>query len=359
MKASKLILEGIKKALTTGEATVSFRKEDKKSKENANLDEASAITGSGLNVGGKTYFDEAFAALRYANPFRIGSRQILAPSNSAVQFVAKTGNATNSTSGNNPWGYTFTPNNGSPDIATNIWQLPTRVISAQLPIRTAVLTDVNYLEEAIVQDLFLEFSQLEAASMALNNDQAGSTTITTGATDGLRGLGVYSTSTTTASYGTSGTSMTDGIHTILYEAYSSTTPTYDNLVNTLNKLPAQYWYMEGTAWHMHPALIAQLRKIHDTAGLPILLEVGDGDGGAAVHIFGIPVIPNPYLSAPASGALSGVLANWPQFYTIADAEQWTLKRFDQTQPGFITLYAEERLASSIRNPFAGVFIYGA
>jgi len=360
MKASKLILEGIKKALTTGEATVSFRKEDKKSKkETANLDEASALTGSGLDVGGKTYFDEAFAALRYANPFRIGSRQIAITDTSAVQFVAKVGNATNSTGSNNPWGYTFTPNNGSPNIATSIWQLPTRVISAQLPIRTAILGDVNYLEEAIVKDLFLEFSQLEAASMALNNDQAGSTTLNTGATQGLRGLGVYATSATTASYGTSGTAMTDGIHTILYEGYNATTPTYDNLVNTLNKLPAQYWYMPGTAWHMHPALIAQLRKVKDTAGLPVLLEIGDGDGGAAVHIFGIPVIPNPYLSAPASGALMGVLANWEQFYTIADAEEWTLKTFDQTQPGFLTLYAEERLASSIRNPYAGVFIYGA
>ena len=360
MKATKLVLEGIKKALKDGEATISFRKEDKKSKkEIANLDEASALTGSGLDVGGKTYFDEAFAALRYANPFRIGSRQIAVTDTSAVQFVAKVGNATNSTSGHNPWGYTFTPNNGNPNYATNIWQLPTRVISAQLPIRTAVLSDVNYLEEAIVKDLFLEFSQLEAASMAQNNDQAGSTTITTGATDGLRGLTVYQTSTSAASYGTSGTLMTNGIHTVLYESYSSTAPTYDDLVNTLNLLPAQYWYMPGTAWHMHPALIALLRKVHDTAGLPILLEVGDGDGGAAVHIFGIPVIPNPYLAAPGAGKLMGVLANWEQFYTIADAETWNLKMFDQTQPGFVTLYAEERLASSIRNPYAGVFIIGA
>ena len=159
MKATKLVLEGIKKALKDGEATISFRKEDKKSKkEIANLDEASALTGSGLDVGGKTYFDEAFAALRYANPFRIGSRQIAVTDTSAVQFVAKVGNATNSTSGHNPWGYTFTPNNGNPNYATNIWQLPTRVISAQLPIRTAILGDVNYLEEAIVKDLFLEFS---------------------------------------------------------------------------------------------------------------------------------------------------------------------------------------------------------
>ena len=231
--------------------------------------------------------------------------------------------------------------------------------AVELAVGVVIGAAFNTMVQAIVKDLFLEFSQLEAASMATNNDQAGSTTITTGGTQGLRGLGVYGASTSAASYGTSGTAMTNGIHTILYEAYSATAPTYDDLVNTLNLLPAQYWYMPGTAWHMHPALISLLRKVKDTAGLPLLLEVGDGDGGAAVHIFGIPVIPNPYLSAPASGALMGVLANWEQFYTIADAETWTLKRYDQTQPGFVTLYAEERLASSIRNPYAGVFIYGA
>ena len=37
----------------------------------------------------------------------------------------------------------------------------------------------------------------------------------------------------------------------------------------------------------------------------------------------------------------------------------TLQRFDQTAPGFVTLYAEKRLASTIRDPFAGVFLIGS
>ena len=88
-------------------------------------------------------------------------------------------------------------------------------------------------------------------------------------------------------------------------------------------------------------------------------EVGDEDGGAVAFIFGFPVIPNPYLDAPAAGKISGVLANWDQFLTIADAEEMNIKRFDQTAPGFVTLYAEKRLASTVRNPFAGVFLVGA
>ena len=171
MKITEKILDGIKQAIVEG------------GKVNINLAEASALTGSGSGVGGNVIFDDSFAALRQANPFRMGARQISA-SGSDVQFVAKTGNAANST---NPWGYTFTPNTGSPNTDTTIWQLPVRVLTAQLPIRTAVLSDVNYLNETLVQDLFLEFSQLEAASMAVTNDQAGSTTTSTGGTSGLRG----------------------------------------------------------------------------------------------------------------------------------------------------------------------------
>lgn len=351
MNTSERILNGIKQALTEGEAKVNLFEEKAQ-----DVNEASALTGSGLNVGGKTYFDDAFAALRYANPFRIGARQIKSTNTSAVQFVAKTGNAANST---NPWTYAVVPDSGSPNIATSIWQLPTRVITAQLPIRTAAMSDINGIESAIVNDLMLEFSQLEAASMALNNDQSGTTTTSTGGEDGLRGLNTYLINTSTASYGTSGTAITDGIHTVVYESISASSPTYDDLVNTINKLPPQYWYRPNTAWHMHPGLIAKLRSMTATGGLPLLFEVGDGDGGAVTHIFGIPVVPNPYLQAPATNALMGVLADWDEFLTIADAEEMNIQRFDQTAPGFVTLYAEKRLASTVRNPFAGVYMIGA
>ena len=342
------ILKGIKEALTHGKSVVNFS-------EKAEVNEASALTGSGLNVGGKNYFDDATAALRYANPFRIGSRQIMGKG-SAAQFVAKTGNATSAT---NPFGYTVDPNSGSPNIATTYWQLPMRVISAQLPIRSAALSDINGLESAVVEDLMLEFSQVEAASMGLNNDQTGTTTTTLGGESGLRGFPVYGKSTTAASYGTSGTAMTNGLHTILYEAFSASAPTYDDLVNTLNLLPAQYWYLPTTAWHLHPTLISQLRKLKDTAGLPLLIETGEQGEGSGVNLFGIPVIPNPYLNTPAAGKIMGVLANWDRFVTIVDGEEMSIQMLEQTQPGFVTIYAERRMATAIRDPFAGVFLVGA
>lgn len=348
MKISERILEGIKTALVEGEAVVKLAESAK------DIKEASAITGSGSGIGGRTYFDDAFAAPRYMNPFRMGSREVLI-SGSDMQFVAKTGNAADSA---DPWGYTVSPNSGSPNIDTSFWQLPVRVISAQLPVRTAVLNDVNNLDMAIVEDLGMEFSQIEAQSMATNSDQSGSTTTTTGAESGLRGLTSYATSTTAAAFGTSGTAITNGIHTIKSIEHSTTVPDYDMMVNLANALPAQYWAMPTTAWHIHPTLISSIRKLKNTAGLPLFIEVGDEDGAALGYVFGFPVIPNPYLDAPAVGAIPLVLANWAQFLTIADTEEMTIRTYEQTQAGFITIYAEKRIVSSVRNPFAGVFLKG-
>lgn len=335
MSKTQKILDGIKKAIHEGV------------KVSVDLNEASSLTGSGLDVGGRTHFDDAFAALRYANPFRMGSRQISVPNNSAVQFVAKTGNALTQA---NPWGYTFTPNAGTPNTSTTIWQLPVRVLSAQLPIRSAVLSDINYLEESVVEDLALEFASQEGASMAANDDQTGTTTATTGGEDGLRGLDSY-VSASASAYGTSGTAITNGIHSIATVSLSGGAIVYDNIAAAANKFPAQYWGMEGNAWHISPAMIQTLRQLKDDQNLPQFLELGEpNEGGAIGSIFGWPVIPNSFLTA----AFPIYLANWPRFLTIADVENMSLQMLDQSAPGFVTIYAEKRLASTVRDPFAGV-----
>lgn len=309
--------------------------------------EASALTGSGSGIGGRVLFDDAFAALRYANPFRQGSR-LMTVEGSDAQFVAKVGNATDQAG--NPWGYAVQNNNGSPDTDTKIWQLPVRVVAARLPIRSAVLSDVNGLQSELVEDLMLEFAQLEGASMAINNDQAGSTTTTTGATNGLRGLDMYLDGAASA-FGTSGTAITNGIHTIATQT-ATTTVKYSDLVAAASKLPAQYWAQPGTAWHMSPSVIQTLRSETDLQGLPIILESGDEDGGAVTHIFGFPVVPNPYLSA----TYPIYLANWPRFFQIGDHTEFSLQLMEQTAPGFVTMYAEKRVVSTVRDPFAGVRI---
>jgi hypothetical protein len=64
MNTSERILNGIKQALTEGEAKVNLVQE----KAQVDVNETNQLTGSGLDKGGRTYFDDAFAALRYANP---------------------------------------------------------------------------------------------------------------------------------------------------------------------------------------------------------------------------------------------------------------------------------------------------
>lgn len=335
MSATQKILEGIKQSIAENR------------KVTIDLSEASTLTGSGLNVGGRTYFDDAFARQRSMNPFRMGARNIKAPNTSAMQFVAKTGNAASAT---NPWGYTFTPNTGSPDTATSTWQLPTRVIVAQLPVRTAVLDDINGIEKELIEDLIAEFSQIEGQSMAINNDQSGTTTTTTGGTNGLRGLDSY-TSASTSAYGTSGTAITNGIHSIATVSLGGTTPTYNKVTNIANALPSVYWGLPTTAWMMTPTMIQTLRQLKDSQGLPLFLEMGEADeSGALGSIFGWKVIPNPYMSE----TFPIYLANWDRFLTIADVEEMSVQMMEQTAPGFVTMYAEKRVVSSVRDPFAGV-----
>jgi HK97 family phage major capsid protein len=334
-----LIYEAIKKALVEGESKVT-------------LNEASDLTGSGSGIGGRTIYDDSFAPLRMANPIRTCARQITTIGSDEA-FVAKTGNATDPT---NPWGYTFTPNVGTPGEDTSYWQIPVKVISAQIPIRTAVLSDINNLEESVVMDLALEFLQQEALSMMFNNDQSGSTTYTTGAEYGLRGLNSYPYSTSAASFGTNGSALDDGIHTVLTVAQAGEYLVYNDIANLASALPAQYWNFDTTCWMMHPTTIRNLRELTGgSSGLPVFLEVGDKDGSAVGNIFGHSVIANPYMDVEGGTLKYPVyLADWSRFVTIADNEEFTFKRFEQTQPGFVTLYAEKRMVSTIRDVYAGV-----
>lgn len=340
------ILEAVKTALVEGEAKV-------------NLNEASALTSSGSGVGGRVIYDDAFASKREHNPLRDGSRKIIT-SGSDEAFVVKTGNATLIENGsNNPWGYPVNNNTGSPNIATSFWQLPVRCINASVPVRTAVLSDINYLEETIAEDLMLEFAQQEALSMMFNNDQSGSTTVNYGATSGLRGLNSYAGSTSSASFGTSGSAITNGLHTVLeVQQASATSVSYDDLANLQGALPSQYLYKDTTAWMMHPSTIQALRKLKASASANNFLEVGSEDGGAVIYIFGHRVIPNPYMDVAGNGKYPVYLGEWDRFFTIADNEEMSIKLTEQTSVGFITFYAEKRVCSTIRDVFAGVRLVG-
>jgi len=159
------------------------------------------------------------------------------------------------------------------------------------------------------------------------------------------------TSASASAYGTSGTAITNGIHSIATVSLAGATVTYNKVADIANALPSQYWALPTTAWFMTPTMIQTLRQLKDTAGLPLFLELGEpGEGGAVGSIFGWPVIPNPFMSS----TFPIYLANWDRFLTIADVEEMNIQMMEQTAPGYVTMYAEKRVASSVRDPFAGV-----
>ena len=140
-----LILEAVKTALSEGRADVSLK-------------EAAGLTGSGTGVGGRVIYDQAFAPLRYGNPFRMCGVREIATIGSEEAFVVKTGNATViQTSTTNPWGYSVKDDVGN--YATSFWQVSVKSINAVVPIRTAIMSDINGLDESIVSDIALEFAQ--------------------------------------------------------------------------------------------------------------------------------------------------------------------------------------------------------
>jgi len=336
---TETVLEAIKK---------SFKKWEKVS---VDLKEASTLTASGSGVGGRVIYDDAFAALRYANPFRAAGVRVIPTTGSDEAFVVKTGNVTNPT---NPWGYTFTPNVGTPNTATQFWQLPIQVVSAQVPVRTAVLSDINNLDNTLLTDVALEFSVVEAQSMMFNNDQSGSTTTAYGAGYGLRGLNSYP-GASTAAFGTNGSGPTNGIHTVLTVASASSGAiVYNDLAGLVSQLPPQYYNLPTTAWMMHPSTITYIRELKDSSGLPLFLDVGEKDGTFLGSLFGIRVIANPFMDTIGSGKLPVYLAAWERFMTIADHTEMSFQWFEQTAPGYMTLYAEKRLCSTIRDVFGGV-----
>lgn len=339
----------------------------------AYMAEASALTAGGDGKGGRTAYDPVFVALRLRNPLRGVSRTV-ATDGSSYQFRVKTGNA------GAQWGYAI-QNNGTPTTEdTSIWQLVLKDINVQFPIRTAALDDIDGLEANVVDDMLAEFAQAEATSMIQNNDQSGTgSTVTTGGADGLRGLDQYGGAnatytggtTSTASFGSSGTGSSSGLHNLAtYDQLTSNANTvgaasitYKDVINFIYALPQQYWTPDAK-FLINPVLLSQIRGLTDTNGTPVFERMSPLEtDGIVGRLLGFDVVVNKYLDTPSqltSGAVGTsslypmYFADWSRFHTIVDRLNMIVRRYDQTLPGYITFYGEKRLATSVRDPNAGV-----
>lgn len=334
----------------------------------AYLKEASALTGSGAGVGGRTAYDPVFHPLRLMNPLRGVSRSV-ATDGSTYQFRAKVGNA------GATWGYAIQNNGAATTVTTNIWQLTLQDVNTQFPIRTAALDDIDGLEANVVDDMMAEFSQVEGQSMILNNDQTD-TPNTYGGTNGLRGLNQYGGANSTytggtvsvASFGTSGTGSTSGLHNLAtYDQITTNGNTvganniqYKDVVNFIYSLPQQYWTPDAK-FLISPILLQAIRGLTDSQGRPIYVDGLAREDGIVGQLLGFDVVVNRYLNAPSqtTTGTAGTTSLYPMYFgdfkrghTIVDRLNMILRRYDQTLPGFITFFGEKRLATSVVDPFA-------
>jgi HK97 family phage major capsid protein len=337
------------------------------SEHQAYLTEASTLTGSGAGIGGRTAYDPVFHKLRLMNPMRGVSRNV-STDGSTYQFRAKTGNA------GAAWGYAIQNNGGATTQGTTVWQLNMQDINVQFPIRTAALDDIDGLEANVVDDMLQEFSQQEGLSMILNNDQAGTTTTSTGGTNGLRGLNQYGGANASyaggtisvAEFGTTGYASSDGLHEIAtYDQITTNggtavnNVTYLDLIQFIHDLPQQYWNA-GNCFIINPIMLAGIRGLRDDNGTPVFERMSpliyDGIVG---KLLGFDVIVNTYLNSPISVGGGGstnlypmYFGDWNRGHTIVDRLSMILRRYEQTAPGFITFYGEKRLATSVVDPFS-------
>jgi len=337
----------------------------------AYLNEASALTGSGNNQGGRTAYDPVFAALRLANPLRGVSRTV-ATDGSSYQFRVKTGNA------GAAWGYGIQNNGSATTEDTSIWQIVLQDLNVQFPIRTAALDDIDGLEANVVDDMLAEFAQSEALSMIQNNDQ-GATSLPYGGSNGLRGLDQYAGAnstyaggtTSTAAFGSSGTGSTSGLHSLAtYDQLTTNANTvgannitYADVVNFVYALPQQYW-TESAKFVISPILLNAIRALRDDNGAPIFnRNEGLSVDGIVGNLLGFDVVVNKYCDTPSQSTTGSAgtsslypmyFADWSRFHTIIDRLNMVMRRYDQTLPGYITFFGEKRLATSVRDPNAGV-----
>jgi HK97 family phage major capsid protein len=335
----------------------------------AYMKEASALTGSGNNQGGRTAYDPVFAALRLANPMR-GLSRTVATDGSSYQFRVKTGNA------GAAWGYAIQNNGAATTQDTTIWQIVLQDLNVQFPIRTAALDDIDGLEANVVDDMLMEFSQSEALSMVQNNDQ-GATSLPYGGSNGLRGLDQYAGANatytggtcTTAAFGSSGTGSSSGLHSLAtYDQLTTNANTvgannisYVDVINTIYSLPQQYW-TANAKFMVSPILLNAIRALRDTNGAPIFnRNEGLSVEGIVGQLLGFDVVVNKYCDTPSQTTTgsAGTTSLYPMYFgdftrghTIVDRLNMIMRRYDQTQPGFITFFGEKRLATSVRDPNA-------
>ena len=128
---------------------------------------------------------------------------------------------------------------------------------------------------------------------------------------------------------------------------------------------------EGGTFTLSPYQVASLRMIFSGLALlpfcysalkqipknKLFVVVLSGVMGSFIPAY-LFCIAETKIDSARAGNYPVYLAEWERFVTIADRQEMSIQLLEQTQAGFITFFGEKRVASTIRDVFAGVRLVG-
>ena len=130
--------------------------------------------------------------------------------------------------------------------------------------------------------------------------------------------------------------------------------TYADVINLIYSLPNQYW-TDSAKFLINPIELQAIRGLVDDNGRPIYVDGLARTDGIVGQLLGFDVVVNKYCDTPNYAGVDKpdlypiYFGDWQRGHVIIDRLNMVLRRYDQTQPGFITFYGEKRLASSIHD----------
>lgn len=131
-------------------------------------------------------------------------------------------------------------------------------------------------------------------------------------------------------------------------AASATELGLDDLADLVYGLAPQY--RSSAQLMLSTGAMAQIRTLNTAStGGDLVFDAALG----GFRLFGLPVVENAYMAAPATGEVVACVADWSKFFVIGNRKNLEVGRFEQTVPGKYAYYADMRAASGIWHDVAG------
>ena len=106
---------------------------------------------------------------------------------------------------------------------------------------------------------------------------------------------------------------------------------------------------------INPIELQAIRGLTDDNGRPIYVDGLARTDGIVGQLLGFDVVVNKYCDTPNYAGVNKnnlypiFFGDWARGHVIIDRLNMVMRRYDQTQPGFITFYGEKRVAASIHD----------